>query len=820
MARQPSLELVSSNLQLGNDGRKLVSDTDHIKATDSDGSTLVKLKLADAIASNEAVTKSQLDTKQATITDGDGLAFSGATLAVDLAGAADDTITLSGVDTATNKAGYSIPTYSSNKVRGVFARQSGFSFYIKQNIEAGAKITLSGMTASKFDVEYEIVRFNTGCFTTSDGGTTWASSTSNSNPDFPMVYYNTANDYMLAYDTTNDVWRAYDLSDATGDTDLVQDMVDGSRSSWTSISLTLSGSGQSESLGSGAHEDLTDEIYDIPASSISQVSHTGSGEFPYYIYQTSGGAELLAFNADTGRWVAIQPNSATDYSSSAIVDDTEISVSGSTTYGDATSPSDGSDDYGDGVNIPPSASSNVTYVTGSNGLLKFTSNQLDVNSETTITDTDTALPTSGAVIDYVAGQRGANDGLAPLNSSGRIDNQYLELDVMNYKGNYNASTNTPDLTSAYSGTTGDFYIISATGTQDLDGSIVSQELLEDGKLIWNGSTFDYFEPNDNLTNAEVRTAVENATDSNVFTDADHSKLDGIEALADVTDTANVTAAGALMDSEVTNLAQVKAFDSADYATAAQGATADSAVQPSDLSSNANGEGASTIGVEDSAGNFTATDVEGVLAELYSTATTGLSADSVTEVELDFGNGLNQINAESFALSDNYTQGTGDTLPASGDTAEDAIEKVAGIIDLSGASHANYTPSDDTIQAHFDAIDNELEGWNKVFKLTLTQADDGVNLIKTAPSTSDILEVRVKVNTAFDGTAPTLKVGTVADDDAYVLTSEVDLKTVDTARDVVLIPVAEYFASGTAINATLAIDGSTTGSVDVFVRLRK
>lgn len=42
--------------------------------------------------------------------------------------------------------------------------------------------------------------------------------------------------------------------------------------------------------------------------------------------------------------------------------------------------------------------------------------------------------------------------------------------------------------------------------------------------------------------------------------------------------ANVSAAGALMDSEVTNLAQVKAFDSSDYATAAQGSTADSALQ--------------------------------------------------------------------------------------------------------------------------------------------------------------------------------------------------------------------------------------------------
>ena len=58
--------------------------------------------------------------------------------------------------------------------------------------------------------------------------------------------------------------------------------------------------------------------------------------------------------------------------------------------------------------------------------------------------------------------------------------------------------------------------------------------------------------------------------------ADGTKLDGIEIGADVTDTANVTSAGALMDSEVTNLAQVKAFDSSDYATAAQGTKADTA----------------------------------------------------------------------------------------------------------------------------------------------------------------------------------------------------------------------------------------------------
>jgi len=65
---------------------------------------------------------------------------------------------------------------------------------------------------------------------------------------------------------------------------------------------------------------------------------------------------------------------------------------------------------------------------------------------------------------------------------------------------------------------------------------------------------------ENLTAAEVRAVI------------------NVEDGADVTDTTNVTSAGALMDSEVTNLAQVKAFDTTDYATAAQGTTADSAMQ--------------------------------------------------------------------------------------------------------------------------------------------------------------------------------------------------------------------------------------------------
>lgn len=54
--------------------------------------------------------------------------------------------------------------------------------------------------------------------------------------------------------------------------------------------------------------------------------------------------------------------------------------------------------------------------------------------------------------------------------------------------------------------------------------------------------------------------LQEAPSEGAFADGDKTKLDGIEALADVTDTTNVTAAGALMDSELTNITDVKALE--------------------------------------------------------------------------------------------------------------------------------------------------------------------------------------------------------------------------------------------------------------------
>jgi hypothetical protein len=72
--------------------------------------------------------------------------------------------------------------------------------------------------------------------------------------------------------------------------------------------------------------------------------------------------------------------------------------------------------------------------------------------------------------------KGAANGYAPLNSSGKLDNSYLNTSVMNYHGTWDASTNTPPLADGMVGADpGDIYIVSVAGTQNLgSGSITFQ----------------------------------------------------------------------------------------------------------------------------------------------------------------------------------------------------------------------------------------------------------------------------------------------------------------------------------------------------------
>ena len=152
------------------------------------------------------------------------------------------------------------------------------------------------------------------------------------------------------------------------------------------------------------------------------------------------------------------------------------------------------------------------------------------------------------------------------------------------------TNDSPDQTVALTGTGAT--TITGTYPNFTINSVNTTYTVGDGGLTTNDFTnadhakLDGIEANATAdqTGSEIKSAYEAVADTNAFTDAEKTKLSGIEASADVTDTANVTAAGALMDSEVTNLAQVKAFDSSDYLTTHQ-----------DISGKANLSGATFTG---------------------------------------------------------------------------------------------------------------------------------------------------------------------------------------------------------------------------------
>ena len=93
-----------------------------------------------------------------------------------------------------------------------------------------------------------------------------------------------------------------------------------------------------------------------------------------------------------------------------------------------------------------------------------------------------------------------------------------------------------------------------------------------GNLAWVAQTTD---TNTQLSNAEVRTAVEAASDSNVFTDADHTKLNAIEASATADQTAaeirtlveSATDSNVFTDADHTKLNGIEASATADQTNA-------------------------------------------------------------------------------------------------------------------------------------------------------------------------------------------------------------------------------------------------------------
>ena len=166
--------------------------------------------------------------------------------------------------------------------------------------------------------------------------------------------------------------------------------------------------------------------------------------------------------------------------------------------------------------------------------------EVDVTVGGVLKTLDTHYTISGSTVTFTSGNTPGN-GVA-----------------VKFKRNTNISTKKVDFT--------DGSVLTET---DLDANadqviFAQQEILDKLNTIEEGATADQ-------TDAEIRTAVENASDSNVFTDADHSKLNAIEAGATGDQTAaeirtlveSATDSNVFTDADHTKLNNIEASATAD-----------------------------------------------------------------------------------------------------------------------------------------------------------------------------------------------------------------------------------------------------------------
>jgi hypothetical protein len=96
-------------------------------------------------------------------------------------------------------------------------------------------------------------------------------------------------------------------------------------------------------------------------------------------------------------------------------------------------------------------------------------------------------------------QKGIANGLATLDSNGKIPVNQLPNSIMEYKGTYNASINTPSLSDG-TGNQGDIYRVSVAGTRNFGSGNITFDVGD--YCIYNGSTWEKSDTTDAVASLE------------------------------------------------------------------------------------------------------------------------------------------------------------------------------------------------------------------------------------------------------------------------------------------------------------------------------
>lgn len=109
-------------------------------------------------------------------------------------------------------------------------------------------------------------------------------------------------------------------------------------------------------------------------------------------------------------------------------------------------------------------------------------------------------------------EKGANNGVATLDSGGKVPSSQLPSSVMDYKGNWNASTNTPTLIDG-TGSAGDVYRVSVAGTQDLGSGSVTYDIGD--WVVYSGTIWEKSSNSNAVTSVNGQTGAVSLSTTNI-----------------------------------------------------------------------------------------------------------------------------------------------------------------------------------------------------------------------------------------------------------------------------------------------------------------
>lgn len=188
--------------------------------------------------------------------------------------------------------------------------------------------------------------------------------------------------------------------------------------------------------------------------------------------------------------------------------------------------SDAADAVTDASNALSTANSAQLTATTANG-----------NALTAIADSATALAAANAAIPLT--QKGAANGVATLDATGKVPASQLTLVSTSFKGNWNATTNSPSLSDG-TGVGGDFYFVTNGANRNLGSGAI--DWTTGSLIIHNGSVWVENESANIITSVAGKTGavtldtndVSAATNKNYVTDNQLAALAGTSGVPSAT----------------------------------------------------------------------------------------------------------------------------------------------------------------------------------------------------------------------------------------------------------------------------------------------